>query len=101
MKEQYEADSDRQLAMYSVWVRDKFKEAKSVKLVWHMLAFNTEVISERTPEQLEALKSSVVDQIKKIEEATKSNNFPTNVTPLCNYCLFRHLCPAFANVKPN
>jgi hypothetical protein len=30
---QEEADSDRQLAMYSIWVKDKFKEAKSVKLI--------------------------------------------------------------------
>ena len=51
MKDQEEADEDRQLAMYSIWVKDKFKDAKSVKLVWHMLAFNKEVVSERTDEQ--------------------------------------------------
>nr|MBP7708741.1 PD-(D/E)XK nuclease family protein [Candidatus Pacearchaeota archaeon] len=60
--------------------------------------FNQEVISERTKEQLDQLTSSVVEQIKKIEEATKNNDFPTNVGPLCNYCLYRHLCPAFKNV---
>ena len=32
MKDQEEADSDRQLALYSVWVKDKFKDAKSVKM---------------------------------------------------------------------
>ena len=52
MKDQEEADEDRQLAMYSFWVKDKFKDAKSVKLVWHMLAFNKEVVSERTEKQL-------------------------------------------------
>ncbi len=92
MKGQEEADSDRQLAMYSFWVKDKFKDAKSVKLVWHMLAFNKEVVSERTPEQLEKLQQEVVDLIKEIE---KAKEFPTNVTALCNYCGFRSICPSF------
>ena len=43
MKDQQEADGDRQLAMYSIWVKDKFKDAKNVILKWHMLAFNKEV----------------------------------------------------------
>lgn len=92
MKDQEEADSDRQLAMYSFWVKDKFKDAKSVKLVWHMLAFNKEVVSERTPEQLEKLQNEIVALIKRIENARE---FPTNVTALCNYCGFRYLCPSF------
>lgn len=92
MKDQEEADSDRQLAMYSFWVRDKFKDAKSVKLVWHMLAFNKEVVSERTSEQLEKLQKEVVALIKEIENAKE---FPTNVTPLCDYCGFRSICPSF------
>ncbi len=92
MKDQEEADSDRQLAMYSFWVKDKFKDAKSVKLVWHMLAFNKEVVSERTEEQLEKLQKEVIGKIKDIENAKE---FPTNVTPLCDYCGFKYLCPSF------
>ncbi len=92
MKDQEEADSDRQLAMYSFWVKDKFKDAKSVKLVWHMLAFNKEVVSERTPEQLEKLQIQIVSLIKEIENA---KDFPTNVTPLCDYCGFKSMCPSF------
>lgn len=92
MKDQEEADSDRQLAMYSFWVKDKFKDAKSVKLVWHMLAFNKEVVSERTSEQLEKLQKEVVALIKEIENAKE---FPTNVTPLCDYCGFKSICPSF------
>ena len=67
MKDQEEADSDRQLALYSVWVKDKFKDAKSVKLVWHMLAFNKDAISERTDKQLEKLQQDVIKTIKKME----------------------------------
>ncbi|MFH1365593.1 MAG: PD-(D/E)XK nuclease family protein [archaeon] len=92
MKDQEEADEDRQLAMYSIWIKDKFKDAKSVKLVWHMLAFNKDAISERTDEQLEKLQNEVMEKIKEIESAT---DFPTNITALCDYCGFRSECPSF------
>ena len=95
MKDQEEADEDRQLAMYSIWVKDKFKDAKSVKLVWHMLAFNKEAVSERTDEQLKKLEDETIALIRKIEQATKENDFPTNVTALCDYCGYKSQCPSF------
>lgn len=98
MKTQEEADSDRQLAMYSIWVKDKFKDVKSVKLVWHMLAFNKDVISERTDEQLKKLQEEIMQIIKRIQEAEKKDDFPTNVSALCNYCKYKSLCPAFRHL---
>jgi len=95
MKDQEEADSDRQLAMYSIWVKDKFKDCKSVKLLWHMLAFDKEVISERTDEQAKQLQENVMQLIHKIETATKEKEFPTNITALCDYCGFKSKCPSF------
>ncbi|MEM4181594.1 MAG: PD-(D/E)XK nuclease family protein [Candidatus Pacearchaeota archaeon] len=95
MKLQEEADSDRQLAMYSIWVRDKFKDAKSVKLVWHMLAFNKDVFSERTEKQLKKLQEEVMSIIKRIE---KEKEFPTNPSPLCEYCGYRNICPSFKHM---
>jgi len=92
MKDQEEADSDRQLAMYSILVKDKFKDCKSVKLIWHMLAFNKDAISERTEDQLEKLQNEIVDKIKEIENAKE---FPTKITALCNYCGFKSECPSF------
>ncbi|MEK6827123.1 MAG: PD-(D/E)XK nuclease family protein [Nanoarchaeota archaeon] len=95
MKDQEEADSDRQLAMYSIWVKDKFKDAKSVKLIWHMLAFDKDAISERTDKQLKELQEEVVNLIKEIEKATKENNFPRKQTALCDYCVYKEQCPSF------
>ena len=92
MKDQEEADADRQLALYSIWVKDKFKDAKSVKLIWHMLAFDKDAVSERTDEQLKKLQQEVVDRIKEIENATE---FPRKQTALCNYCGFKSECPSF------
>jgi len=95
MKTQEDADSDRQLAMYSIWVKDKFKDAKKVILKWHMLAFDKEVTSERTDEQLKKLQLEVMQTIKQIENAIKENNFPRNQTGLCDYCSYREYCPSF------
>jgi len=95
MKDQEEADSDRQLAMYSIWVKDKFPDAKSVRLLWHMLAFNKEVISQRSEEQLKKLEEETIELINKIELAEKNDNFPTKVTALCSYCGYKSQCPSF------
>ena len=92
MKDQEEADEDRQLALYSVWVKDKFKDAKSVKLIWHMLAFNKDAISERTDEQLKKLQNEVCEIIKEIENV---NEFPRRQTALCDYCVYKEICPSF------
>jgi len=95
MKDQEEADSDRQLALYSVWVKDKFKDVKSVKLVWHMLAFNKDAVSERTDKQLKELQENVTKIIKEIEKAEKENKFPRNQSALCDYCVYKEICPSF------
>ena len=92
MKDQEEADSDRQLAMYSIWVKDKFKDARRVVLKWYMLAFNKEVTSERNEEELKKLQQEITERIKEIEGCLK---FPTNVTALCDYCVFKSICPSF------
>lgn len=92
MKEQYEADEDRQLAMYSIWVKKKYKDAKSVKLLWHMLAFDENVISERDSKQEEKVQHEVLEKIKRIEKAEKEKDFPKKTSKLCDYCLFKSKC---------
>ncbi len=92
MKDQEEADEDRQLALYSVWVKNKFSDVKSVKLVWHMLAFDKDAVSERTDEQLEKLQEDVCKVIKEMENAKE---FPRKQSGLCNYCIYKEMCPSF------
>ncbi len=95
---QQTADSDRQLAMYSVWVRDKFADARKVFLKWHMLAFNKEVVSARTGEQLDILQQGVMAKIRKIQEATEDNDFPRITSGLCRYCVYQKICPSFSHL---
>lgn len=90
MKDQNEADSDKQLAMYSIWVKNNFSDAKKVVLKWHMLAFDKEVTSERTEEQLQQLQNDIVAKIKDIESC---KDFPPKKSALCGWCEFKPICP--------
>lgn len=64
LPKQEELDEDRQLAMYSLWVRRRFKDFKKVRLVWHFLAVDKEMDSFRTKKELEDLREKVLEQIK-------------------------------------
>jgi len=92
MLDQEKADKDRQLAMYSLWVKQKYPDAKKVILLWHMLKFNKEVTSVRTYDQLRELRK---ETIGKINEITACCEFPPNITGLCDWCVYKHLCPSF------
>lgn len=90
LSKQEELDKDRQLAMYSQWVRQNFKDFKKVRLVWHFLAFDKEMDSYRTKEELENLREEILSQIADIES---TEDFPANVSWLCDWCLYKFICP--------
>ncbi|MCD6229613.1 MAG: PD-(D/E)XK nuclease family protein [Candidatus Diapherotrites archaeon] len=94
MKNKAELDEDRQLAMYSLWVKNMFPDAKKVVLLWHMLAFDKEAVSERTEEQLEKLQQDTMKIISELESCTE---FPTSVSGLCKYCSYKKICPSFSH----
>ena len=48
-----------------------------------------------TEEQLQKLQGDVVDLIHQIKKAEEEKNFPTNVTGLCSYCVYKSMCPSF------
>ncbi len=89
-------DDDRQLAMYSLWVKDHFKDFKTVRLVWHYVAFDKEIDSYRSDKQLDALKTEVLSKIRDIERAQE---FPPHVSHLCQWCLFQDICPMWKHEK--
>jgi len=92
LKAQEELDEDRQLAMYSLWVRKNFKDCKSVKLVWYFLAFDKEMVSERSEEQVAQLKAQTEALIQEIVSCTE---FPVTTSNLCSWCVYKSICPAW------
>jgi putative RecB family exonuclease len=94
LPEQDKIDADRQLALYSIAVREKFRDCKKVILIWHYLAFDKELRSERTEAQLESLRKDTVKVIKQIETAKE---FLPKESALCDWCVFQEHCPRFAH----
>lgn len=97
MKSQWDADADRQLAMYALWVHRRYGPGIDVKLVWHMMRFDCDVESGRSRIQLDGVLEKVLDEISAIE---RCRSWPTNPGRLCDWCCYRHMCPEFGDGTP-
>ncbi len=91
---QEKIDNDRQLALYSIAIKNLFGQDKEVCLIWHFLAHDKRICSKRTNEQLENLKKETKELINKIES---EKIFPYNKSRLCDWCEYRTICPVFSN----
>jgi putative RecB family exonuclease len=89
---QEELDRDRQLALYEIGVRAALREEGEVRLVWHYLQPNVVRKSQRTPEQLGALREETRAAIDRIRAET---SWAARPGKLCSWCEYRPLCPAF------
>ncbi len=88
-------EEDRQLALYSVAIKQMYQDAKEVKLIWHFLAPNKEIVIVKTEEQLDKLKRDTIELIKKIES---EKEFKPKVSSLCEWCQFRSICPEWSHL---
>ncbi len=89
-------ENDRQLALYSIAIKELFGKEKEVLLIWHYLAHNQKITSRRTNEQLEKLKQDIINLINEIESTTE---FPSNKSILCDWCEYKSICPEFVRQK--
>ncbi len=87
---QEEADRDEQLGLYHLAVRSEWPDANDIRLVWHYLVFNKEIVSSRKPEDLESLGKEIVRRVRRIEAATE---FPPTRSALCDWCGYQDICP--------
>lgn len=94
---QEKIDKDRQLALYSIAIKEIFGEDKPVILTWHYLSHNKQIFSKRTQEELENLKTETIQLIQKIENA---KIYPTQKSILCNWCEYKEYCKAHGNKLP-
>ena len=90
-------ENDRQLGLYSIAIKELFGKEKKVSLIWHYLAFNRRIISQRTNEQLERLKKETIELIKKIESEIE---FIPKKSYLCHWCEYKEICPIWNKNPP-
>jgi RecB family exonuclease len=96
LPKQAELDKDRQLALYQIGVQTLWPEAKEVRLVWHLVAFDMEMRSRRTAEALDGLRAELAGLIDKIEATTE---YEPHKSGLCNWCPYWDLCPVKKALK--
>jgi len=87
---QEDADNNRQLGLYQLGIQKKWPDVKNIRLIWHYLAFDTELISYHTPE---AISNLVQDTKSLIDEIELAQDFLPRESPLCEWCEYPDLCP--------
>jgi putative RecB family exonuclease len=92
---QADADQDRQLALYQIGLLQRWPDAKRVKLVWHYLAADKELTSERTTEDLASLEAEVIGAIHRVEAEMARNVWEPRTSALCDWCEYKSICPAW------
>lgn len=90
LPDQKHFDEDRQLAFYQMGIESIWNDVKNVKLIWHYVVYDKEMVSTRTPDQLEKLKKDTVALIDKIEGIKE---FLHEESSLCDWCAYPDLCP--------
>ena len=87
---QQDMDKDRQLGLYQIGVQKRWPDITNVRLIWHYLAFDTELVSYRTTQ---ALSSLAQDTKQLIDEIESTEEFPPKESRLCEWCEYPDLCP--------
>jgi putative RecB family exonuclease len=87
---QEEADRERQLALYQIGVRQRWPDIQNIRLVWHYLAFDYELISMRTDASLAELIKNTTQLIDRIQADIE---FAPKESVLCDWCEYPDLCP--------
>lgn len=87
-------ENDRQLALYSMAIKQEFGQNKNVCLIWHYLAHDLKICIRKTQEQLEQLKREILELIEQIEQ---TKTFHPYITRLCDWCEYKDICTAWEN----
>ena len=95
MPSQEKVDNDLQLSVYLNAFLSRYPKEidrlDKITVSLYYLKHGVKLSSTRTKEQLEETKKLFLEVIHEIEKS----NFPPNVNPLCAWCGFQKVCPAW------
>ena len=85
---------DQQMDVYLLALSKdiRFEDLKDVKCYWYFLATGKGLVLKKHGGKVEAIEQDLAHKIEIIESA---KDFPTKRSPLCSWCGWRELCPAF------
>jgi len=87
--------NDRQLALYMIGVKSNYPDVERIRLIWHFLAFDKEIDSTRTDEELDELKKETIKLIDRIESEERFEACPSY---LCEWCEFKPVCKQWSHL---
>lgn len=87
----FDLRTDRQLPLYETALREKWPDARRVRLAWHYLALEQSYEVTRERADREAVIKSLLEDVAAVEAAKE---FPPKPSPLCHWCMHWERCPA-------
>jgi len=87
-----EIKNNKQLSIYALAIKEMYNNVKDVKLVWHFLAFDTEIVLTNTNFDYDGLKKELIDKINYIESLSL-DKFKPKESVLCEWCAYASNCP--------
>jgi putative RecB family exonuclease len=93
-KENFSSKAMFQLKFYALVI---FKSTKQIpKLLRLIYLKDSQILTyEPTEQELDLTLKKVEAVASQIQRSKETNEWPTNITKLCDYCYFKSICPAF------
>lgn len=87
-------DDDNQMGIYLIAVKYLWPDFTKLRAKQIFIRHGVEMTTEMNDDQLEEIRYRVFQNILKIEESLKNDNFPPQESHLCSWCQYYDLCPA-------
>lgn len=87
-----EINDNKQLAIYAIAIKEKYPNVENVVLVWHYLAFDTEIRLTKQENDYDKLKKELIEKINYVESLSQED-FKPKESILCEWCAYASNCP--------
>lgn len=97
---QSDVDKNLQLSVYHMAALKRWPSfaQKAIKLSLYFLRANEKLTTTRTPAHIAETESHVQSVIRDIQSSTEADTFPPKPSPLCEWCSFKPICPAWRHL---
>ncbi|PJE64135.1 MAG: hypothetical protein COU90_04670 [Candidatus Ryanbacteria bacterium CG10_big_fil_rev_8_21_14_0_10_43_42] len=97
MKSQESLNDDLQLSLYYLGLTRRWPHINpdNIRLSLQYVKHNEKLTTTRKKEDLDHIKETVLETIRAIETSIKEDAFPAQPTPLCDWCGYKAICPAW------
>ena len=97
---QASADENLQMSIYHMALTRRWPNLNpsKIKLSLYFLKHGEKISSFRAPEALAATSEAILKSIKEIQKNLKDNAWKPNPSPLCDWCAYKPICPAWKHL---